>query len=103
MLAVGCPEAMSKEHAVKNERRCMASLWQISRLCACASAVFADLEKYTVCGLARRSYVDRYIYIQANEKSSGFQKKAYRDGVGSTLHDLADCETLRNSLFTPMT
>ena len=41
---------------------------------------------------------------QANEKFSGFQEGAYRDGVkekrqardriGSTLHDLADCETL---------
>ena len=43
---------------------------------------------------------------QANEKSSGFQKGAYRDGEEtrqgwdwSTIHDLADCETLRNSLF----
>ena len=39
---------------------------------------------------------------QANEKSSEFQKGVYRDGEetsqGSTLHDLADCETLRNSL-----
>ena len=26
-----------------------------------------------------------------------------RDGIGSTLHDLADNETHRNSLFTPMT
>ena len=31
------------------------------------------------------------------------EKRQARDGIGSTLHDLADCETLRNSLFTPMT
>ena len=31
------------------------------------------------------------------------EKREARDGIGSTFHDLADCETLRNSLFTPMT
>ena len=31
------------------------------------------------------------------------EKRQARDGIGSTLHDLADCETLRNSLFIPMT
>ena len=30
------------------------------------------------------------------------EKRQARDGIGSTLHDLADCETLRNSFFTPM-
>ena len=43
MLAVGCSEAVSKEHAVKNERRwCM---WQISGLCACLARPSMKLSK----------------------------------------------------------
>ena len=30
------------------------------------------------------------------------EKRQARDRTGSTLHELADCETFRNSLFTPI-
>ena len=31
------------------------------------------------------------------------KERQARDGIGSTVHELANCETLLNSLFTPMT
>ena len=41
--------------------------------------------------------------VDSKKEHIGMEKRQARDGIGSALHDLADCETLRNSLFTPMT
>ena len=56
-------------------------------------------EKYVSSNIMCMYPVTSAFTVDSNAMPQMFVRQA-RDGVRSTNHDLADCETLRNSLFT---